>query len=187
MDFTKITDYTEPYSILRKLNQNLFSLLQKGEHEIALPLKSIKPISEISKVPIMNILEELEQLNVSIQVKIKNEVTISESYFDRLLYPGLLELSFFEPLMKGLFRKYQPGEQYYERLFSPITRPYRQSCGCDWQALDNNRKDPESVFVLFRPYRFFLTCFNNSPSKFFPTREPTTPAEPKKGIRRVIP
>ena len=115
----KITDYTEPYSILRKLNQNLFSLLQKGEHEIALPLKSIKPISEISKVPIMNILEELEQLNVSIQVKIKNEVTISESYFDRLLYPGLLELSFFEPLMKGLFRKYQPGEQYFERLFSP--------------------------------------------------------------------
>jgi predicted restriction endonuclease len=90
MEFTKITDYTEPYSILRKLNQNLFSLLQKGEHEIALPLKLIKPISEISKVPIMDIFEELEQLDVSIQDKIKNEDIISESYFDRLLYTGLL-------------------------------------------------------------------------------------------------
>ena len=131
-EFKKIKDYTEPYSILRKLNQNLFSLLQKGEHEIELPLKSIKPISEISKVPIMNILEELEQLNVSIQDKIKNEDTISESYFDRLLYAGLFELSFFEPLMKGLFRKYQLDEQYFEKLFCSTTRSWPQSCECDW-------------------------------------------------------
>lgn len=155
MEFTKITDYTEPYSILRKLNQNLFSLLQKGEHEIALPLKLIKPISEISKVPIMDIFEELEQLDVSIQDKIKNEDIISESYFDRLLYTGLLELSFFEPLMKGLFRKYQPGEQYYERLFSPTTRPHRQSCGCDWQAQENNTKDPESCSSCSAHTAFF--------------------------------
>ena len=83
-EFPKIKDYTEPYSSLRKLNQNLCSLLQKGEHEIALPLKLIKPISEISEVPPMDILEELEQLNVLIQHKIKNEV-VKESYFDRLL------------------------------------------------------------------------------------------------------
>ena len=140
-EFKKITDYTEPYSILRKLNQNLFSLLQKGEHEIELPLKSIKPISEISKVPIMNILEELEQLNVSIQDKIKNEDTISESYFDRLLYAGLFELSFFEPLMKGLFRKYQLDEQYFEKLFCSTTRSWPQSCECDWG--ERGEKDPE--------------------------------------------
>ena len=155
MEFTKITDYTEPYSILRKLNQNLFSLMKKGEHEIALPLKLIKPISEISEVPIMDILEELEQLNESIQNKIKNEVP-AESTFDRILYPGLLELSFFEPLMKGLFRKYQLGEEYYEHLFSSTNRwSYPQPCGCDWQALDNNRKDPESCSSCSAHTAFF--------------------------------
>ena len=139
-EFTKKKDYTEPYYIIRKLNQNLFSLLQKGEHEISLPLKLIKPISETSEVPAMDILEELEQLNQFIQDKIKDQ-GMKESSFDRLLYTGLLELSFFEPLMKGLFRKYQLGEQYFEQLFSSTQRSRPQPCDCDWGEW--GEKDPE--------------------------------------------
>ena len=93
-EFTKKQDYTEPYCIIRKLNQNLFSLFQKGEHEISLQLKLIKPINEISEIPTMEIFEELEQLNQFIQDKIKEDPNMVESKFDRNLYTGLLELSF---------------------------------------------------------------------------------------------
>jgi len=151
-DYTTITNYTEPYSIIRKLNQKIFSLIKNEDREISISLKLIKSIEKISEVPLLDILEGLEQLNQSIQKRIKEE-EVKESYFDNLLYVGLFELSFFEPLMKGLFRKYQLGEQYFEQLFSSARRLRPQSCDCDWG--EKGEKDSESCSSCSAHTAFF--------------------------------
>ena len=92
-DYTNITNYTEPYSIIRKLNQKIFSLIKNEDREISISFKLANSIGKISDVPHMDILEELQHFSELIQDKIKEHSEIKESKFDVLLYTGLLELS----------------------------------------------------------------------------------------------
>ena len=152
-NYTNITNYTEPYSIIRRLNQKIFSLIKNEDREISISFKLATSIGKISDVPHMDILEELQKFSELIQDKIKERSEIKESKFDDLLYTGLLKLSFFEPLMKGLFRKYQLDEQYFEQLFSSARRPWPQSCDCDWG--EQGEKDPESCSSCSAHTAFF--------------------------------
>jgi len=147
------------YEVLRDINQTIYSQIKSEGNELAEVTGRLE--RELTSLSNMSVGEELEQYRDSLHDKLTTkaqEQGIGEVKVDRFILGGLLSLSFFHPLLNGIFQS-QNIDVKSESLFSNF---YERQCSvCVKSALRLDHDWPacslcSSHMFMFSPYSIQL-------------------------------